>query len=75
MGIRLFTTVANDGVTPNPVEVCIPTGSGDNCFSSEQNIKSTCFDENDNMLFVRSRLEDRRGNFWMTNASGQLKVQ
>ena len=68
-------TVANDGVTPNPVEVCISPGSGDNCFSNQQNIKSTCFDENDNMLFVRSRLEDRRGNFWMTNASGQLKVQ
>ena len=70
-----LTTVAGDGVTPNPVEVCIPPGAGENCFSSEQNIKSTCFDENDNMLFVRSRLEDRRGHFWMTNASGQLKVQ
>jgi hypothetical protein len=73
-GTRLLT-VANDGVTPNPVEVCIAQGSTDNCFSTQQNIKSTCFDENDNMLFVRSRLEDRRGNFWMTDTSGQLKVQ
>lgn len=64
-----------NGSSPNPVEVCIPPGSGDNCFSSEQNIKSTCFDENDNMIFVRSRLQDRRGHFWMTDTSGQLKVQ
>jgi hypothetical protein len=74
-----LTTVANDGVTPNPVEVCIAPNSGNNCFtgsnSSGQIIAQTCFDENDNMLFVRSRLEDRRGHFWMTNASGQLKVQ
>jgi hypothetical protein len=80
-GASPLTCIANDctdypsATNPNPVEVCIPPGSGDNCFSSEQNIKSTCFDENDNILFVRSRLEDRRGHFWMTNASGQLKVQ
>jgi len=74
-GSTPLATVAGDGVTPNPVEVCIAPGSGVNCFSSEQNIKSTCFDQNDNMLFVRSRLEDRRGNYWMTNASGQLQVQ
>ena len=67
--------VGNDGVTPNPVEVCIAPGSGDNCFSSQQNIASICYDENDNMIFVRSRLQDRRGHFWMTDASGQLKVQ
>ncbi len=70
-----LATVANDGVTPNPVEVCIPSGSSDNCFSNERNIKSTCYDENDNMIFVRSRLEDRRGHFWMTDTSGQLQVQ
>ncbi len=65
----------SDGTPNNPVEICVPTGSSDNCFSSEQNIKSTCFDENDNMIFVRSRLEDRRGHFWMTDASGQLQVK
>jgi len=64
-----------NGSSPNPVEVCIPPGVSDNCFSSELNIKSTCYDENDNMIFVRSRLEDRRGRFWMTDTSGQLKVQ
>jgi hypothetical protein len=73
-GNRL-TTVANDGVTPNPVEVCIPPGSNDNCFSSQQNIKSTCFYANSNMLFVRSRLQDRRGHFWMTDTSGQLRIK
>jgi hypothetical protein len=61
--------------SPNPVEVCVPPGSNNGCFSSQQNIKSTCFDGNDNMLFVRSRLKDRRGHFWITDASGQLKVQ
>jgi hypothetical protein len=69
----------NGSCTPssdlNPVEVCIPQGSSDNCFNSQQNIKSTCFDENNNMLFVRSRLQDRRGNSWITDASGQLQVQ
>jgi hypothetical protein len=80
-----YCSTAQSGETappgPNPVEVCIPKGAKDatntaiNCFSSEQNIKSTCFDENDNMLFVRSRLEDRRGHFWMTDTSGQLKVR
>ncbi len=64
----------------NPVEVCVdgtgcPDGPSCNCFSTEQNIKSTCYDVTDNMIFVRSRLEDRRGHFWMTDASGQLKVQ
>ncbi len=73
-------TVANDGVTPNPVEVCVdgtgcPNGPYCNCFSTEDNIKSTCYDQTDNMIFARSRLQDLRGHFWMTNASGQLKVQ
>jgi hypothetical protein len=74
-GATRLATVANDGVTPNPVEVCIPPGAGSNCFSSEQNIKSICFDENDNMLFVRSRLQDTRGRFWVTNTNGQYKVK
>jgi hypothetical protein len=61
--------------TPNPVEVCASGGSGDNCFSTEFNIKSTCFDLSNNILYVRSRLQDMRGHFWMTNTSGQMKVQ
>jgi len=59
---------------PNPVEICVD-GVSSNCFSSEQNIKSTCYDTSDNRIFVRSRLEDRRGHFWMTDVSGQLQVQ
>lgn len=62
---------------PNPVEVCVNSldGSGNNCFSSQQNFKQTCMDVATNMLYVRSRLEDRRGRFWITNTSGTLKVQ
>ena len=73
--------IANDckdyppATMPNPVEACASGGSGDNCFSTEFNIKSTCFDLSNNMLYVRSRLQDMRGHFWMTNTSGQMKVQ
>jgi len=73
-----FPCVANASSCPNdpnPVEVCIYLGDSNNCFNSETNIKSTCYDENDNIIFVRSRLEDRRGHFWMTDTSGQLQVQ
>jgi len=65
------------GVTcasPNPVEVCVD-GVNSTCFSSQQNIKSTCYDTSDNMIFVRSRLNDRRGRFWITNATGPLGIQ
>jgi len=76
-GIRL-ATVASDGATPNPVEVCVAKGSGNNCFSGSnangQVITQTCFDENDLMLFVRSRIQDTRGSFWMTDTSGTLQV-
>jgi len=74
-GSSPLATVGGDGVDPNPVEVCIAPSSGQSCFSSLQNFSSTCFDENDNMLFVRSRLQDQRGHFWMTDATGQLQVQ
>ena len=73
--------IANDcadyppATMPNPVEACALGGSGGNCFSTEFNIKSTCFDLSNNMLYVRSRLQDLRGHFWMTNTSGQMKVQ
>jgi len=58
---------------PNPVEVCV-NGTGDTCFNGA-NAAKTCYDTVSNIIYVRSRLEDRRGNFWMTNASGQLQVQ
>ena len=70
---NLLSTVGNDGVTPNPVEVCVAANSGDSCFSSA-NIARICYDENDNIIFVRSRLEDRRGHLWMTNTSGQMNI-
>ena len=70
-------TVANDGVTPNPVEVCVnenSTTGNNNCFTPTT-FPQTCYDTTENVIFVRSRLQDLRGHFWMTNASGQLKVQ
>ncbi len=78
-GGNRLSTVANDGVTPNPVEACIPAGSGGNCFSGSngngQIIAQTCYDETDYKIFVRSRFEERRGHFWMTDTSGQLQVK
>ncbi len=72
---------------PNPVEVCangtgcskdptVPSGPNCSCFSSQYNIKSTCMDTSSAypMLYIRSRILDRRGNFWITNANGLLKV-
>jgi hypothetical protein len=38
-------------------------------------IVQTCYDTALNKIFVRSRLQDQRGHFWKTNASGQLQVQ
>ncbi len=78
-GSTPLTTVGSDGVTPNPVEVCVAKGSGSNCFSGSnangQVIAQTCYDGNDLMLFVRSRIADRRGTFWMTDTQGQLQVK
>ena len=59
---------------PNPVEICVTGTGNNNCFNG-QNIAMTCYDTSSNKIYVRSRLEDRRGNNWMTNASGQLKVK
>jgi len=74
-GTTPLATVANDGVTPNPVEVCASGTQGDTCFSSQKNIKSTCFDLSDNIIYVRSRLVDRGGRFWITDASGPLGIK
>jgi hypothetical protein len=65
---------------PNPVEACVGLGSTGDCYTGTtniggknvQNMKLTCFDTTSNMLFIRSRLQDLRGRFWITNASGQL---
>ena len=61
-------------VSPNPVEVCVD-GQNSTCFSSQQNIKSTCYDTSQNIIFVRSRLNDRRGRYWITDATGPLGIQ
>ena len=57
---------------PNPVEICVD-GVSTNCFT-QATIAQTCFDTSDNMIYVRSRLEDRRGRFWFTDTTGDLKV-
>jgi len=61
---------------PNSVEACVSESSGTPrpCFTTT-NMPLTCYDTTSNILYVRSRLQDRRGTFWMTNTSGQLKVQ
>ncbi|MBI3314572.1 MAG: hypothetical protein HYZ86_01340 [Candidatus Omnitrophica bacterium] len=55
-----------NGSVPD-VEVC-----GD-CFSVN-NIARTCFDRAGKILYVRSRLLDKLGHFWKTDASGQLRL-
>jgi len=67
---------------PNPVEACGQTAASTNgsqtqgfCFSTSTILAQTCFDSASNILFVRSRLQDQRGHFWMTDTSGQLGVK
>jgi len=60
--------------SPNPVEICVD-GTGNNICSKGSYLNMTCYDTSTNIIFVRSRIRDRRGHFWMTNASGQLQVQ
>ena len=60
-------------VSPNPVEKCVD-GTTDNCFNGS-NIAMTCYDTSQNTIYVRSRLANKGGHFWQTNASGQLQVQ
>jgi hypothetical protein len=60
-------TIPNSGGLPNPVEQCVNTkapGGGD-CFN-QRTVSMTCFDKGTNMLFIRSRLEERRGRKWIT---------
>ena len=48
---------------PNPVEVC--TAIPEDCFS-DANIEKTCMDLTQNIIFIRSRLENTTGNRWIT---------
>ncbi len=53
--------------TLNPdVEAC------NNCFDAA-NIYKTCFDETSLLLWIRSRIEDRRGRHWITDVSGPVQ--
>lgn len=56
-----------DGVLglANPVEAC------NNCMSAG-NIERTCLDEQQLIIFIRSRLEDLRGRRWVTRMDPQL---
>jgi hypothetical protein len=67
-------TGCNNPNLPGSLSNPAVSGSSCSCFSTENNIKSTCYDEITNMLFVRSRVEDQRGKLWLTGTSGQLKV-
>ncbi len=66
--------VVNGSPDRNPVEVCVAQNSQDTCFSNA-NITRTCFDANDNRMFVRTRLLDQRGHAWITDTQGKLQVQ
>ncbi len=51
----------------NPVDLC---SSDAGCKASRQ----TCFARDTKILYVRSRLLDKQGHFWRTDASGQLHL-
>ena len=49
---------------PNPVEVCTRPSSGTNCYNAGI-AQLTCFDRDNLILFVRSRVADLRGRRWI----------
>ncbi|HPB68320.1 MAG TPA: hypothetical protein PKU74_05360 [Candidatus Omnitrophota bacterium] len=49
---------------PNPVEVCTRPSTGTNCYMAGVS-QLTCFDRDNLMLFVRSRIADLRGRRWI----------
>ena len=60
---------AHYGISPaelNPVEICSPSAAG--CFTSA-NIDKTCMDVSNNMIYIRSRLQDLHGRKWVTDES------
>ena len=59
------STIGNTSVA-NPVETCVNTkqGFGD-CFNGNT-VSLTCFDKGTNMLFMRSRILEKRGRKWVT---------
>ena len=58
-------------VAVNPVEVCVSDpepGVRSGCFA-ENNISRTCLDTASKMLYVRSRIVNRGGHKWLTDAT------
>ena len=49
---------------PNPVEVCTRPTHGTNCYQAGAS-QLTCFDRDNLILFVRSRVADLRGRRWI----------
>jgi len=74
-----------DCANPNPVEVCVNEnpcncfmgGSASNPSTSAcgMTLAETCYDTLQNVIYIRSRLQDLNGRSWMTNTAGGLKVQ
>jgi len=63
-----------DCANPNPVETCVDhSTTASPCFTPGT-IAETCYDTAINVIFVRSRLQDQRGHFWLSNTSGQWGV-
>ncbi len=72
IGVSGDTGLICDGSnSPHPrnpaVEVC-----RDDCFSGSVVRAQTCFSKRDKVLYVRSRVMDRRGIFWLTDSTGGL---
>lgn len=67
----LMNDKAECEVAMNPVEVCA-TGTGveerGGCFS-QANVAKTCMDVGSNMMYVRSRIVNRGGHKWITDAT------
>jgi hypothetical protein len=56
----------NRGGLFNPVEVCVNSKTGEgNCFMNTT-VSQTCFDKGTKMIFIRSRIEEKRGRKWVT---------
>ncbi len=64
-GIR-WPTIGNEpGGLPNPVQYCVGGTLGGNCFTNVT-AGATCYDIGTNLLFIRSRIEDKSGRKWVT---------
>ena len=77
---RFCYTDPDDGIIKkvdggdNPVEVCCDTGPC--CFTPGKfgNIIKTCMDYNEKVIFIRSKISDKRGRKWITDVSNDPVV-